>query len=367
MTDRPIVFLGPTLPHDIALRILAAEYLPPVQLGDVWRISQERPPAIGIIDGYFDRVPAVRHKEILYALSLGIRVYGCSSIGALRAAELSAFGMVAVGDIATAYLSGDLRCDDEVALLHSDGAHGYRAFSEPLVNIRATTMAAFAAGIVSRGTAHALVETARNLYYPDRVWEHILETAPADAPEIEAFRMWLPLGRVDRKRVDAITMLQRMRGDLALSEQDRPAMATPPFTPTVLWQEFVRQETPIAAILEEFLLTDPLTPAVRGAVAQAQRGEPVDWFAVLASEPGWRLSCRRARLKRQCRAAVTDRTGNVDGLLAWFFGERLGWPTDIEAFLRDRGWTDPAAVLAVAAREAAFHGGVLDQRGDPPR
>jgi hypothetical protein len=36
-------------------------------------------------------------------------------------------------------------------------------------------------------------------------------------------------------------------------------------------------------------------------------------------------------------------------------GERLGWPRNVEAFLRERAWTEPAMVLAVAAREAAFH------------
>ena len=42
--------------------------------------------------GAFASVPAVRHKEILWALSEGIPVIGAASIGALRAAELTAFG-----------------------------------------------------------------------------------------------------------------------------------------------------------------------------------------------------------------------------------------------------------------------------------
>jgi hypothetical protein len=124
--DPPAVFLGPTLDRAEALALLGAEYLPPVQLGDVWRISQENPPAIGMVDGYFERVPAVWHKEILYALSRGIPVHGAASMGALRAAELAGFGMVPVGDIAAAHLSGALTCDDEVALLHDDGELGYR-------------------------------------------------------------------------------------------------------------------------------------------------------------------------------------------------------------------------------------------------
>ena len=251
MTGLPVVFLGPTLNRERALQALDAEYLSPVQLGDVWRVSQEQPPAIGIVDGYFDRVPAVRHKEILFALSRGIPVYGSASMGALRGAELAAFGMVPVGAVAAAFLAGELTCDDEVALMHSDGATGYRAFSEPLVNIRATIAAALAAGVVSRQSADAIVEHAQLLNYPDRAWDFILERAPVDAAEIEVLQRWLPAGRVDQKEKDAIAMLQRMRADLGGA--GRPAVAPVVFTPTVLWQEFVRQETPLAAILEEFL------------------------------------------------------------------------------------------------------------------
>jgi hypothetical protein len=352
MTGQPLVFLGPSLTRERALQELDAEYLSPVQLGDVWRVSQEQPPAIGIVDGYFDRVPAVRHKEILFALSRGIPVYGSASMGALRSAELAAFGMVPVGAIAAAFLAGELACDDEVALMHSDGVTGYCAFSEPLVNIRATIAAALAAGVVSRQSALTIVQHAQLLNYRDRAWDFILERAPADAADIQALKRWLPAGRVDQKKKDAIAMLQRMRADLA--DADRPPSAPMVFTPTVLWQEFVRQETPIAAILEEFFLTDPLSTALRTAVAGAQRKKPVDWLGVLEAEADWPERCRRARRKQACRPTVPSDQGEVDGLLSWFFGERLGWPADLPTFLRDRGWTDPDCVLAVAAREAAF-------------
>ncbi len=52
-----------------------------------------------LIDGYFHQVPSVQHKEILYALHQGLAVFGCSSMGALRAAELADFGMVGIGRV----------------------------------------------------------------------------------------------------------------------------------------------------------------------------------------------------------------------------------------------------------------------------
>ena len=51
------VFTGPTLAADAARLHLEAIYLPPVSQGDVYRVARHRPQAIGIIDGYFERVP----------------------------------------------------------------------------------------------------------------------------------------------------------------------------------------------------------------------------------------------------------------------------------------------------------------------
>ncbi|WP_462186869.1 MULTISPECIES: TfuA-like protein [unclassified Frankia] len=351
----PVVFLGPTLGIDDARAVLDAEFLPPVQLGDVWRISQERPPTIGIIDGYFHQVPAVWHKEILYALSLGIRVYGSSSMGALRGAELAPFGMVAVGDIAAGYCSGELTSDDEVALVHATSKHGFRPLSEPLVNVRATVAAATAQGVVSRMTGELVVQTARSLFYADRRWEHLLNLVPCPPEQLEALRAWLPQGRVDQKRADAVAMLERMRDDLMPSSSETTSPAATEFTPTVLWNEVVRQETPIASILDEFLLAVPLAHTVAEGIARASSGEWVDWVAILSAEPDWPECCRRARRKRQVWTQSTDDDqSNADKLLAWFFGERLGWPDDLGAFLRERAWTDVNRVTEVAAREAAF-------------
>src|SRR5207247_669783 len=133
---------GPTLSPDDARGELDAVYLPPVSQGDVYRVALERPQAIGIIDGYFERVPAVWHKEILWALAQGIRVYGSASMGALRAVELAPFGMDGIGRIFEAYQKGILEDDDEVAVAHSPVEMGYRVLSEAMVNIRHTLAAA---------------------------------------------------------------------------------------------------------------------------------------------------------------------------------------------------------------------------------
>jgi len=120
-----ILFAGPTLKKHDAASLGAAECLPPVRQGDIYRaVARQRPRAIGIVDGVFQHVPSVWHKEILWAMSNGIHVFGAASMGALRAAELSPFGMVGVGRIFEAYRSGVLEPygdapfedDDEVAI-----------------------------------------------------------------------------------------------------------------------------------------------------------------------------------------------------------------------------------------------------------
>ena len=75
-----VVFLGPSVPLSIAREIVEADFRPPAQMGDVYTAAQGRPTAIAIIDGFFESRPAVWHKEILFALSQGIRVLGGASI-----------------------------------------------------------------------------------------------------------------------------------------------------------------------------------------------------------------------------------------------------------------------------------------------
>src|SRR5262249_8598482 len=118
--SRTIVFVGPTLPAaEIAARLPGARALPPVAVGDVLALLRRRGAArIAIIDGAFEHMAAVWHKEILLAIERGIAVWGAASMGALRAAELAPFGMRGVGAIYRAFAAGRLVADDEVAVAH---------------------------------------------------------------------------------------------------------------------------------------------------------------------------------------------------------------------------------------------------------
>lgn len=191
-----------------------AMVLPPVAQGDVLRAANERPFAIGIVDGYFEGLPAVWHKEVLWALSRGIHVFGAASMGALRAAELERFGMKGVGKIFAGFASGALEDDDEVAVAHGESLTDYQPTSEAMVNMRATLQAAEHAGVIAGRTRETLTSMAKSWFYPDRSFPRLFAHAiqqGTPASEVNALRSFVSTSRVDQKREDARTMLRAMR------------------------------------------------------------------------------------------------------------------------------------------------------------
>lgn len=311
------VFTGPTLSAQEGKAELDAIFLPPAAQGDVYRVSLERPRAIGIIDGYFERIPSVWHKEILWAMSQGIHVFGSASMGALRAAELAAFGMEGVGPIYEAFKSGNLEDDDEVAVAHASSDEGYRAASEAMVNIRATLEAASLAVVISAETRDALAAIAKELFYPERTYHAMLAGGAQrglPAHEIDQLRAWLPSGQVNQKRLDALTMLRRMQE--RLSGELGPKRVEYAFEHTDAWDQVRRDTGRPGASGESRMsaLTEALTEELR-----------------IAGD--WSHAQRRA-LARALSLADARRQGlavNDDALRA-----------TSEAFRRARGLFDPA-------------------------
>ena len=203
-----VAFLGPSLP---AREARGFRVLPPARQGDLWRALLLRPRAIALIDGLFESQPSVWHREILDALDAGVPVVGGASMGALRAAELHALGMAGVGRIFRWYREGALIDDSEVALLHADAAHGYRALTVPLVNVRWS-----APRWLPRREAAALVEASGRIFYQERTLPRVLELVPS---------RWRSRFRIlDLKAEDA-------RQVLRAASQARPLRVEPRFPP----------------------------------------------------------------------------------------------------------------------------------------
>jgi len=239
--NRAAVFVGPTISRADASEILNAVYLPPASQGDIYRLRSFRPLAIGVIDGYFEGQPAVWHKEILWAISEGIPVFSASSMGALRAIELSGFGMIGIGRIFQDFAKGVLEDDDEVTIVHGSVESGYRAASDAMVNIRYTLQAAAASGVIEVSLQEELCKIAKDMFYAERAFTSLIDKARSvglSKLQLDNLAEWLPGNYVNQKKEDAVEMLIAMRNHLI----GQTASSAPNFVlePTLLWIELTR-------------------------------------------------------------------------------------------------------------------------------
>ncbi|SBT38780.1 TfuA-like protein [Micromonospora auratinigra] len=208
------IFAGPSLSGESRqAAATGAVLLPPVAGGDLLRLGAGPGDVVGIIDGYFQRRPAVRHKEVLDLLAAGVQVHGGASMGALRAAELSVFGMVGHGRIFRDYLCGDITADDEVALLHGTDEEGYQPYTLALVNVRYALTDARRAGLITSAVAEAVLRDAARLPFTERTHASILEMAAGsgalgsrDLGTLERVLLAAP----DVKRLDAQQMIDAL-------------------------------------------------------------------------------------------------------------------------------------------------------------
>lgn len=296
------LFLGPTLDHARAHALLPdAVILPPVEHGAVYAAVKARGATVlGIVDGYFLHRPSVWHKEILWALDRGVSVYGAASMGALRAAELEAFGMIGVGQVFRRFADGALPpfagpCDDdEVAVVHGPPETGYLAVSDAMVDMRATFEAAGHEGVVEQTVVNALCDIAKGLHFSKRAYAVVLElarnavVAGVDVESLERLEAWLPTGRVRQKRADALELLERIARQTPRSARESPDEPVDRrafrFEVTEIWNEALpnmlaahrpasHDEDLRTRVLDELRLTpDGYVDAKRAAMARLEPG-----------------------------------------------------------------------------------------------
>src|SRR5262249_18221456 len=156
-----------------------------------------------IVDGFFDQSCAVSPREIRKAVARGVRVFGSSSMGALRAAEVP--GVIGIGRVYEMYRSGAIEDDDEVAVTIDPDS--LRPLCEPMVNVRYAVERLARPGTISPDVARAILRAAKSLPYRDRRYPHILRKAGlgrrTDVEQLAAM-----LASYDLKRDDAITLLE---------------------------------------------------------------------------------------------------------------------------------------------------------------
>lgn len=201
-----IVYLETTLRYQDAKRILPnADYLPSIKKGDVLRAIQKGYRRIVIIDGNFSWVPSVWHKEILTALEYGLEVWGASSMGALRAAELDVFGMKGYGHIYKMFKNEEIDGDDEVAIAYSKYNNEKTI---PLINIRLTI------GRLNLPNKDEIIESIRSIFYAERTWSRIEQKTTKKAYKL------IKSNYLDMKKEDAKSLLYLLKKRKIFSNLD---------------------------------------------------------------------------------------------------------------------------------------------------
>lgn len=211
---KPVIFLGPSLGHEKARKILPdAEYRPPAKKGDLLKLASDPDVRmVGLVDGVFlQDYPPTPIEVYQLTRKQGVLLAGAASLGALRAVELEKFGMVGIGKVFELYKSGRLYADDEVAVTFSpDG--DYRLQSEAMVDIRYNLFLARKRGIIGVRAKKLITSVAKRTYFPHRNYTDILEqTRQQDsslAEELDAFQKYLSSSRKSLKEMDAIRLVQ---------------------------------------------------------------------------------------------------------------------------------------------------------------
>jgi hypothetical protein len=119
--------------------------------------------------------------------------------------------------------------------------------------------------VLAPKSRHALEELAKSLFFGERNWSLLLDIATTRGipeTEIRTLREWLPAGRVDQKRLDALAMLAAMEEGATNNEPPPPSFH---FEWTYLWDEFVVRaenlatDLPLSAklVLDELRLEGP--------------------------------------------------------------------------------------------------------------
>jgi hypothetical protein len=210
---RTVVFSGPTLRHrDITAAIPDAICLPPAAQGSVVAaVLQFAPQVILLIDGVFQSEPAVRHNEILWAISRGVHVVGAASMGALRAAELHPY-MTGYGLIYRWYRRCPLAPDDAVAVLHGPAELDYLPLTESGIDLRMTFRRARRCGLLCHEDSQLLQAAMQRLNFRDRTLDACIDPAGGAFSGADRSRLLASLRnlRVPQKQADALGALEAL-------------------------------------------------------------------------------------------------------------------------------------------------------------
>lgn len=209
-----LIYTGLSLPFSEAKEILDSHddievvYKRPIKRGDLSHDIKENPDIIAIIDGVFHQNSAVGHREILSVMKKGVKVYGSSSMGALRASELDVLGMEGIGYCYNEYVSGNVTSDDDVAVMLD--SETLEALSVPLISMNYVFTNAVAENIITKEEKDELIKITKETYYPKRNYAQTLSQSSLDADKKGKLIDFIRTSK-DIKKEDAKELLNHIK------------------------------------------------------------------------------------------------------------------------------------------------------------
>ncbi len=203
------IFVGPTS-FDMDLKIFSDfNILPPVRRGDITDlVVKNSPGTIVIVDGTFHSFPSVGHAEIRDAIEKDWKIWGLSSMGAIRAAEMDSLGMFGFGKVYRQYRMDENFSDDEVTLVHSL-EYPYEAVSIPLINIRSLLNYLCEHKLIESSRSEIVINKLKYMWYANRRWKILLSLLKDQGCNINYQKLCRILKSTDKKRNDLTDFLSK--------------------------------------------------------------------------------------------------------------------------------------------------------------
>lgn len=202
---RAIVFVGPSLPPSARTDASGLIWHPPAGRGDLDKLDVDPDVRVVLVDGYLIRQHPPSPTELFELMARGHEVWGCSSLGALRAAELRHHGMRGFGWVYDRVVDRTITYDDElVATLdpRTDEASGLF-----LANIRFGLNQLIAANRVTQPQAQSIIAGLRAVHFEQRTSALCRDLAASAGLTEPAIAHLL---HSDIKRQDALALIRHL-------------------------------------------------------------------------------------------------------------------------------------------------------------
>lgn len=205
LRQRAVVFAGPSLPLSVRPDSDAVLWRPPASRGDLDQLNLAPAVAVVLVDGYLVRQHPPSPTEVSALISRGHEVWGCSSLGALRAAELRHHGMHGYGWVFERVVDRTITYDDElVAPLDPRTNEATGMF---LANIRFGLDRLVTAGRVSAAQAGFIVDGLRSVHFESRTRAKCASLASSAGLDQSSIDVLLCS---DVKRLDAMALVRQL-------------------------------------------------------------------------------------------------------------------------------------------------------------